>query len=144
MPAAPHPNQYEQRKTRTNERLHAALARLLAGTPQNPALQTQRWKLNVTTLAIEAGISRNTIYQNHPDVLEALQNARTARNPKGAAGGPSNELRALKRALRQAERDQDDLITENAKLLARALDAERELAELRIHHRRLDTQPADI
>ena len=137
MAAEKHPDQYEQRKAQTKRLLHEALARLLAGTPQNQALQTRRWKLDVKTLSEEAGISRNTIYQNHTDVLDKLRKTRESARAETGADSAKNKSREHKRARRQWEQDRSILITENAKLLARALDAERELEEFRTHHDQL-------
>ena len=70
-------------------------------------------------------------------MLDKLRKARESARAETGADSAKNKSRELKRALRQAEQDQSILITETAKLLARALDAERELEELRTHHDQL-------
>lgn len=130
-------NQYERRKADTKRRLREAIERLLAGTPQSPDVRGRKWKLDVKTFALEAGVSRNAIYQNHREILDELRSARTARGAKTQANGNNSETRRLKRELRRAEHEIRVLVTQKAELLARALIAEKQLKELRAHHHRL-------
>ena len=58
-------NQYDRRKADTKRRLREAIERLRAAKPLSPAVRARKWKLDVKTIAQEAGVSRNAIYQNH-------------------------------------------------------------------------------
>ena len=68
----------------TNEAIAAdfrhALERLHAGTQTHPKLIGRRVRITASTVALEAGHSRNTLYASHRDVLNDLRALpRTAR-----------------------------------------------------------------
>ena len=130
-------NQYDRRKAETKRRLREAMERLRSGNPTSDAVTARKWKLDVKSVAQEAGISRNAIYQNHPEIVEELRAARRE-GAKGRAEAENNEGRHLKRLLEEAAREQKLLARENAELLARALHAEKQLKELRKHRRGLE------
>ena len=120
---------YEKRRHRTEQRLRQALERLVTGTPNHPSLQERPYRLNITTLACEARVSRNTIYANHRAILDSLNDA-GRRAPKPArrmSGQETAELRALIEQLQQQKRQ---LATENAALLKRAVEAEKTVTRL--------------
>ena len=128
-------NQYERRKADTRQRLRDAMQRLQAGNPENPTVRSRKWKLDVKTLAEEAGLSRNAVYQNHGEIVDELRAAQKTGTANNAGASTKGEVRHLKRALDEAESEQRLLATQNAQLLARALQAEKELMELRaLHH----------
>ena len=130
-------NQYERRKAETRLRLREAIERLRAGRPLNLAVRARRWKLDVKTVAQEAAVSRNAIYQNHPEIVDELRTARSER--AGAQTETVNvETGRLKRKLREVQREHRLLLTENAELLARAQHAERELQALKAHNQALE------
>ena len=135
METQPRTDQYAERKAGTKRKLREALARLRAGAPLNPAVQARRWRLDVRTLAQEAGVSRNAIYQNHADVIEELRRATSASADDTKQA--DSEKERLQKALREAEQNERLLVTNNAELLARALRAETDLRELRAHQHRL-------
>ena len=130
-------NPYERRKADTKRRLREAIERLLAGKPQNPDVRGRRWKLDVKTVAQEAGVSRNAIYQNHPEIIDEVQAARRAPGANAGASIRNSKMRRLKQALKQCDHERRVLATQNAELLSRAQFAEKQLKELRAHHRRL-------
>ena len=130
-------NQYERRKAKTKRRLREAMERLQAGKPTSAAVRGRKWKLDVKSVAQEAGISRNAIYQNHPEIVEELRTART-QGARARAKSEHDERKRLRQQLEDAEREQALLVTENAKLLARTLQAEKELKELRAHRGALE------
>ena len=130
-------NQYERRKADTKRRLREALERLLAGRPQSLDVRERKWKLDVKTLAQEAGVSRNAIYQNHREIIDGLQAARRALGAKTGAGASNSKTTRLQRALKQCDHERRVLATQYAEVLARALFAEKELKELRSHYHRL-------
>ena len=134
-------NQYDRRKSKTKHQLREALARLRAGTPLNEAVRGRKWKLDLKTLAEEAGISRNAIYQNHAEIIEELRTTRAGQGQSGA-NSTTNETKRLKRRLKEVETEQRLVLTENAELLARAQRAENELEELRPNRGRR-TRPRD-
>ncbi|HLZ23685.1 MAG TPA: hypothetical protein VKQ30_16365 [Ktedonobacterales bacterium] len=54
----------------------AALRRLEKGRPTHPRLVGQRLSINVSTVCLEAGLSRNPLYaQHHRDVLDEIHAA---------------------------------------------------------------------
>ena len=130
-------NQYDRRKADTKRRLREAIERLQAGKPQSPAVRAREWKLDVKTIAQEAGVSRNAIYQNHTEIIDELRAARGAKIQTKA----NRETSRLKRTLHEAERELRMLVTQNANLLARAARAENELKELRAHNHRRGGPP---
>lgn len=123
---------YERRTYATRDRLHAALQRLIDKRPVHSSLRGRTYRLTVATLAREARVSRNAIYTNHRVIIEALR----AGAPARAARATQDELghRAMIETLKTAERR---LITENAALLKRALDAEAEADRHRRQNARL-------
>ena len=145
IPGTDAPNRYEHRKANTGQQLREALERLRAGTPRSPTVGQRQWKLDVKTLADEAGVSRSTIYQNHREVLDELRNIGTTQRTNTAAQSAKKKIQELNLALHEVQTNQRTLITENAALLARALKAERKLKELRTHQAYLShpKQPCD-
>lgn len=125
-------NPYEKRRNATRDKLHAALQRLLDKRPVHPSLQRRAYRLTVATLAREARVGRNAIYSNHRVIIEALRAGLPAR-PAGATEGNVKQ-REMIDALKLAERR---LVTENAGLLKRALDAEAQADRHRRHNARL-------
>jgi hypothetical protein len=116
----------------TRHKLHAALQRLIDERPVHPSLQGRTYRLTVTTLAREARVCRNAIYSNHRVIIEALR----AGAPAQVTRSTQDELEqhSVIEALKAAERR---LVTENATLLKRALDAEAEAERHRRHNARL-------
>ncbi len=127
---------YEERRRRTRNKLRAALERLVAGRPIDPTLRKIRYRLTVSTLAREASVGRNAIYTNHRALIEELRHAtlQDGRSPSGRAVNKLDDQRAMIDVMKVAERR---MITENAVLLKRALDAEAEAARHRKHNARL-------
>lgn len=132
-------NQYERRKARTERVLREAWARLQAGTPLNEAVQRRKWKIDVKTLAEEAGVSRNTIYQNHSEIIEEVRTAQGRLSGSGTNSATS-ETRRLRRCLKKIEQEQRLLVTQNAELLARAQHAENENKELKAIHQAMGNE----
>jgi AcrR family transcriptional regulator len=123
------------------ERLRDALAALAH--PSGPGTST----LTVAALCRAAGISRNSLYRYHPQILEALHALRRQQRATGEAADCA-EVRRLRAELGQMREQIPKLAalvdhyfaasTELRTLLERR---DRELAELR---RRLDSRPAPI
>ncbi len=116
-PVSPH----GRRRRATEAKLREALDRLAQRTPG---------RLSVAALAREAGVGRSAIYANHRSMLDELkrlvrQHAAPDRRP--AWQDKLTEQRAVIDAL---TRERQQLATENAALLKRALDAEARVADL--------------
>ena len=107
------PNHYERRRQATERRLREALERLEAA----------GGRLSVARLAREAKVARNALYTNHLGIIQALEEAKRRRSARvePQKAGEQAQLRIEIDALR---RERQQLVTENAALLKRALDAE--------------------
>jgi len=126
---------YEKRRLDIERRLQAALQRLVSGAPKHPSLRVQVYRLNVSTLAREARVSRNTIYANHRSILKQLNSD----HPVSARIRPTPEqkIAELRAMIEQMQLQKRHLATENAALLKRAIDAETMLDRLRKQNARL-------
>jgi hypothetical protein len=115
-------SQYDKRLRDTHRRLCNALERLIAARSNDPAQQKTQNRFTVATLAREAGVGRNAIYNNHRALLDQLRQAALTVSPKAAQREDRLvEQRMTIEALKLNERR---MITENAVLLKRALDSE--------------------
>lgn len=130
------PDPYEERLQLTRNKLRAALERLVAGRPVDMTLRKSRYRLTVSTLAREAGVGRNAIYTNHRPIIEELRHTslQVGQNHRDSEKNKLDQQRATIEVMKVAERQ---MITENAVLLKRALDAEAEAAQHRKHNARL-------
>ena len=94
----------------------AALRRLEKGRPMHPRLVGQRLSINVSTVCLEAGLSRNPLYaQQHRDVLDQIRAAaeRQREQVRGVSKGTARNLRRMRRA--SADRRAAELIEQLAK-----------------------------
>jgi len=124
------------------ERLSEALATLAVSSSERGTAP-----LTVAALCRAAGISRNSLYRYHPEILEALQALRVQQRATSDPGACA-EIRRLRAELAQLQAQIPKLAalvdhyfaaaTELRTMLERR---DRELAELR---RRLDSRPAQI
>ena len=129
-------NPYAKRRNDTERKLRAALERLIKGLPTHPDLKGRRYRLNVAALAKESRIARSAIYANHQAVLDALHDA-AGRSTPNALLSWQDKLAEQSAVIAQLKSEQRFIITENAALLKRALDAEAEAASLRRRNARL-------
>jgi hypothetical protein len=127
---------HKKRRLGTEQRLRAALARLVGGTPSHPSLRGRTYRLTVATLAREARVARNTIYTNHRSILDELNRSdhQPAKLKRPALAQKTAEFAALIEKLQQQKRH---LATENAALLKRAIDAEEILDQLQKQNAKL-------
>lgn len=96
-----------QARSDTERRLiREAMQRLLAGTPQR-----SNGKLTVATLAIEAGLSRQRLYEHHPDLVAEFKTA------SGGAPIPP-DVEALRQQLADADCRNRQLEASNSQLRA--------------------------
>jgi hypothetical protein len=138
----------EKRLRNTSRKLREALERLVKGLPTHPDLQKRSYSLTVATLAREARVGRNAIYVNHRPIIEELRRASDRKIlPEKLATWEDKlaQQRSLIQILQIAERR---LVTENAVLLKRILEAETEVERQKRHNARLiaerDKMPAAL
>jgi AcrR family transcriptional regulator len=98
----------DRQAQRDNERrlIREATQRLLAGTPQR-----SKGKLTIATLAIEAGLSRQRLYEHHPDLVAEFKTA------SGSGPLPPN-AEALRQQLANAGSRIRNLEADNSQLRA--------------------------
>ncbi|MGE4307066.1 MAG: hypothetical protein AB7E24_23905 [Novosphingobium sp.] len=133
----------QTRRQSTEQRLRAALERLVAEKPRSKSLRKTGYRLTVSVLAREANVSRNTIYANHRSFIDELaQHARCrdADAPRSRTRN-ANEDRGLIAELRGNVRD---LASQNAALLKRVIDAERRAEHLAARNASLTSEIATL
>ena len=137
----PPPNPYEKRREATDRKLRAALERLIEQRPAHPALQNG-YRLEVATLAREAGVGRNAIYTNHRSIINALKLA-AARPQLKTAESLEEKVIELRAVIREMQANERRLLTHNAALLRRATRAESDAERYRRQNARLVAMKAE-
>lgn len=134
MPKRSTANPDDWRIKATAEKLRAALDRLTNGSSEQPAASIRR--LTVAALAREAGVGRNAIYANHRDILDALIRARRRQSVPDRITTMGDTLVEQRGVIDNMQQQIRQIVTENAGLLQRAIEAERraERAERRSAH----------
>ena len=134
MPKRYTANPDDRRIKATAEKLRAALDRLTNGSSEQPAASIRR--LTVAALAREAGVGRNAIYANHRDILDALIRARRRQSVPDRITTMGDTLVEQRGVIDNMQQQIRQIVTENAGLLQRAIEAERraERAERRSAH----------
>ena len=117
-------DRYEKRLQETARKLRDALDRLVKGTPRHGSLQERRYQLSVASLAREAGVARNAIYTNHRAMIDALRQAAQQRVVPSKLEGWEDKLALQRAVIDVLKTERRRLVTENAALLKRAIDAE--------------------
>lgn len=117
-------NPYERRRQETDRKLRDALDRMVKGTPRDASLQQRRYQLSVASLAREAGVARNAIYTNHRSMINALRQAAQQRVVPSKLESWEDKLAEQRAVIEVLKTEQRRLVTENAALLKRAIDAE--------------------
>ena len=117
-------DRYEKRLQETDRKLRDALDRLIKGTPREASSQERRYALSVASLAREAGVARNAIYTNHRAMIDALRQAAQQRVVPSKLEGWEDKLAQQRAVIDVLKTEQRRLVTENAALLRRAIDAE--------------------
>ncbi len=128
---------HEKRRRNTDRKLRDALERLVKGMPTHPDLKKRSYRLTVATLAQEARVGRNAIYTNHRPMIDELRRANDRKIvPDKLAAW--EDKRAQQRSLIQVlQIEERRLVTENAGLLKRILEAETEAERHKRHNARL-------
>lgn len=117
-------NPYEKRLQETDRKLRDALDRLVKGTPRDASLQARRYGISVASLAREAGVARNAIYTNHRAMIDALRQAAQRRVVPSRLESWEDKLAQQRAVIDVLKTEQRRLVTQNAGLLKRAIDAE--------------------
>lgn len=115
--------EHDKRMQATAGKLRAALDRLIHQDGQHPVVPASR--LTIAALAREAGVGRNAIYTNHRDVLDDLVKVRQRHSqpePVRRIQGRISEQRSM---MEEVQAQIRQLVTENAGLMRRAVEAER-------------------
>ncbi|GLT00312.1 hypothetical protein GCM10007897_16960 [Sphingobium jiangsuense] len=133
----------QKRRQFTEQRLRAALGRLVAGKPRRKSLRNTAYRLTVSVLAREANVSRNTIYTNHRSFVDEL--AGQAGRPDTAV--PRSRARNAhqdRRLIAELRSNIRDLASQNAALLKRAIDAEKQARHLAARNASLTSEIATL
>ena len=117
-------NPYEKRRQETDRKLRDALDRMIKGTPRDAPMQQRSYQLSVASLAREAGVARNAIYTNHRAMIDALRQAAQQRVVPSKLESWEDKLAEQRAVIEVLKTEQRRLVTENAALLKRAIDAE--------------------
>ena len=117
-------NPYEKRRQETDRKLRDALDRMIKGTPRDASLQQRSYQLSVASLAREAGVARNAIYTNHRAMIDVLRQAAQQRVVPSKLESWEDKLAQQRAVIDVLKTEQRRLVTENAALLKRAIDAE--------------------
>jgi hypothetical protein len=128
---------HEKRLRNTDRRLRDALERLMKGLPTHPELQKRSYRLTVATLAREARVGRNAIYTNHRSIIEELRRASECKVVPEKLAAWEDKLAQQRSLIRVLQIEERRLVTENAVLLKRILEAETEVERQKRHNARL-------
>lgn len=115
---------YEKRLQETDRKLREALDRLVGRAPSDASLQDRRCLLSVASLAREAGVARNAIYTNHRAMIDALRQAARLQSVPSKLETWQDKLAQQRAVIDLLKTEQRRLVTENAALLKRAIEAE--------------------
>ncbi len=128
---------HEKRLRDTNRKLREALERLVKGLPTHPDLQKQPYRLTVATLAREARVGRNAIYTNHRPMIDELRRANDHKIVPDKLAAWEDKLAQQRSLIQVLQLEERRLVTENAVLLKRILEAETEADRQKSHNARL-------
>jgi len=122
-----------KRYAETERALRQAWERLKTGTPTHPLLLGDDWQFSISAVCLEAGCSRNALYDGHPELLQEIRTTIGRPQQAAAQGAPKRGASRLEQDLATCRADRQRLISENAALLLRALTAENALARFKRH-----------
>jgi hypothetical protein len=120
-----------KRRAATETALREAWERLRAGAPTNPDLVSGTWRLSIQAVALEAGCSRDAIYDGHPELLAWIKSDIAKQQRVGPQTQQNARRSRVEELLAACQDDRQRLISENAALLLRALTAEEALAHMK-------------
>ncbi|MTH79582.1 hypothetical protein [Paracoccus aestuariivivens] len=128
---------HEKRLHNTNLRLREALERLVKGIPTHPDLQKRSYRLTVAALAREARVGRNAIYTNHRSIIEDLHRASERKIIPEKLAVWEDKLAQQHALIQVMQIEERRMVTENAVLLKRILEAEKEVERQKRHNARM-------
>lgn len=110
---------FKQKIDDTRQAYLDALTRLKNGTPNHPELKGKEFKINATTIALEADKSRNPLYHTHKDILAMIHDEKTQSKTVAGKIKEKSEIESLKNRIKELEEQNKKLISVNATLLAK-------------------------
>jgi hypothetical protein len=128
---------HEKRLRNTDRKLREALERLVKGMPTHPDLQKRSYRLTIATLAHEARVGRNAIYTNHRSMIDELRRASDRKIVPEKLAAWEDKLAQQRSLIQVLQVEERRLVTENAGLLKRILEAETEAERHKRHNARL-------
>lgn len=128
---------HERRLRNTDRKLRDALERLVKGMPAHPDLQKRSYRLTVATLAREARVGRNAIYTNHRSMINELRCASDRKIVPEKLEAWEDKLAQQRTLIQVLQIEERRLVTENAVLLKRVLEAKTEVERHKRHNARL-------
>ncbi|WP_337271083.1 hypothetical protein [Oryzifoliimicrobium ureilyticus] len=114
---------HDKRMEATAEKLRAALDRLIQGDGKRSIVPASR--LTVAALAREAGVGRNAIYSNHRAILDDLNQALQRQSRPDRGHRVEDRISDQRSMMDEMQAQIRQLVTENAGLMRRAIEAER-------------------
>lgn len=108
---------FKQRIDETRQAYLDALARLKEGKPNHQELRGKDIKINATTIALEAGKSRNPLYHNHKDILDMIHDVMKEDKHTEKKVKEVSEVEILKDRIKELEEQNKKLMSVNATLI---------------------------
>ena len=138
------PKSYHQRRVQASVRkIREALDRLVRGHPAHKGLQDKRYKINVATVAEEAGVSRSTVYQN-PDLVAEIKRRASSEPRSDRRRSSEDKIEEQRQEIEHLTAEKRRLATKNATLVQRARSAEKEAARQKKRADKLDEEKQDL
>lgn len=113
---------FKQKIDDTKQAYLDALSRLQSGTPKHQDLKGKPFKINASTIALEAEKSRNPLYNTHKDILDIIKKNKHQSSETETKEKELSEVEALKKRIKELEEQNKKLINVNAGLLYRIKD----------------------
>ena len=110
---------FQQRIDDTRQAYLDALNRLKEGIPIHKNLVGKPINITATTIALEAGKSRNPLYHTHKDILDMIHLVKTEEKKQENKTKETSEVENLKQRVKELEEDNKKLLNVNATLLNR-------------------------
>lgn len=134
---------YRERKRRSRQAITDALDRLDKGHPTHGELKDTRYKITLTAVAKEAGVSRSTIHA-YPDLYQRIIAYKSAPVASNAAATKDDKIAELRERIAELEAERRTLVTHNAVLVKRADDAEKKANRLERENQDVTRQLAEL
>lgn len=112
---------YKDRMDETRNAYLNALQRLKNGNPTHTKLVGQSYKINAQTLALEAGKSRNPLYNTHKDILDMIEEVKIEETGKRDKK-KEDRVSILQNKIKDLQEENRKLLSINAMLLLKIKD----------------------